>query len=66
MDERHVRMRTKSHDKPSKPKLVADINVPIVLRNLVVCEEGCVHFHCNIIDQLGNNLLELDTEKVCL
>jgi hypothetical protein len=59
-------MRTKSHDKPSKPQLVADINVPIVLRNLVVCEEGCVHFHSNIVDQLWNDLLELDTEKVGL
>jgi hypothetical protein len=66
MDERHVRMWTESHDQPCKPQLVADINVPVVLWNLVVCEEGSVHFHSNIVDKLGNDLLELDTEKVGL
>ena len=64
--ERHVGMWTDGHNKPCEPQLITDVDIPIVFWHLVICELGCVHFHCVAIEQLWYDHLELYSEQVRL
>lgn len=59
-------MRRDCHNKPSKPYLIPDINIPIIFKNCIIRQQTGIDFHGCVIDQVGNYHLKLNTKQIGL